>query len=147
MTVTANHIAALRAALAGDADAFGRIDRQTRLGDGQEFPVLVAMAFIAAVRRRFPGGWSTADVIKYVSQVRIWNNDYDDLSPDLAEQLIRSGLLDRPLGGQSGETATAYAQFVLLKDLAGDRNDEQLNMLLAQARDDADRWLAGRPGP
>ena len=58
MTVTADHIAALRAALAGDAGAFGRIDRESGLGDGQEFPVLVAMAFIAAVRRRPPASGS-----------------------------------------------------------------------------------------
>ena len=80
MTVTPDHLAALRAALAGDAGAFDRINRESGLGDGQGFPVLVAMAFVAAVRSRFRGGWSTADMIRFVSQVRIRNNDYDGLS-------------------------------------------------------------------
>lgn len=144
MTVTADQVAALRAALAGDSGAFDRIDREAGLGDGQEFPVLVAMAFIAAVRHQFPRGSSTADVIRFVSQVRVENGDDGDLSPTLAEQLILSALRDTPLSVRSGETARASAQFALLSVLVGDLDDDQLNTLLTRARDDADRWLAGR---
>ena len=143
MTVTASHVAALRAALAGDGGAFDRIDREAGLGDGLEFPVLMAMAFIAAVRRQFPSAWSTADVIRFVGQVRVQNGDDGDLSPTLAEQLILSALRDTPLSVRSAETARAYAQFMLLSVLVSDLDDDQLNTLLAQARDDADRWLTG----
>jgi hypothetical protein len=152
VTVTADHVAALRAALAGDAGAFDRLDREHGLGDGEEFPVLLATAFIAAVRRRFPGGWPTADVIGFVGQVRVrgggyGDGGYGDLSPGLAEQLILSVLRDAALRGQFGEAATAYAQFVLLKELVSGYGDGQLNALLAEARDGTDRWIAGRPGP
>ncbi len=106
----------------------------------------MAMAFISAVRHRFAGGWSVGDVILFVSQVRARAGGYGNLSPSLAEQLILSVLRDAPFPGWSAGTATAYAQFVLLKELVSDCGD-QLTALLAGARHDADRWIAARTGP
>ena len=45
-----------RAALSGDAAAFEHMEHQAGLGYSQEFPALMATAFIAAVRSRFPLG-------------------------------------------------------------------------------------------
>jgi hypothetical protein len=67
------------------------------------------------------------------------------LSPTLAEQLILSALRNAPLRGQPDETVRAYTQFVLLRELVSDLDDEQLGMLLAQARDGAER--VSRPAP
>jgi hypothetical protein len=145
VTITAGHIAALRAALAGDGSAFERLADQSGSAYSQDLPYLMAMAFVAAVRRRFPDGWSVADVIKFVGQVRGGDGGHSALSPTLAEQLILSALRNAPLRGQPDETAGAYTQFVLLQELISDLDDEQLSMLLAQARDDAER--IGWPTP
>ena len=133
MTITADHVAALRAALAGDAAGFERLAGQSDLAHGQELSGLMAMAFIAAARRRFPAGWSVADVITFVGRVRAGDNGHPALSPTLAEQMILSALRNAPLHGQPDETATAYTQFVLLRELVSDLDDEQLRTLLAAA--------------
>jgi hypothetical protein len=145
VTITAGHVAALRAALAGDRFAFEQMAGQSGSAYSQDLPYLMAMAFVAAVRRRFPDGWSAADVIKLVGQVRGGDDGHSVLSPTLAEQLILSALRNAPLHGQPDETAMAYTQFVLLRELVSDLDDEQLSMLLAQARDGAER--VGRPTP
>jgi hypothetical protein len=75
MTITAEHIAALRTVLDGDAAAFERLAGQSGSAHGQE--------------------------------------------PD--------------------ETATAYTQFILLRELVSDLDGDQLSALLAGARDDAER--------
>jgi hypothetical protein len=139
VTITADHVAALRAALAGDGFAFERLAEQSGSAYSRDLPYLMAMAFAAVVRRRFPDGWSAADVIKFVGQVRSGDGGHSALSPTLAEQLILSARRNAPLRGQPDETARAYTQFVLLRELVRDLDDEQLSMLLTQARDDAER--------
>ena len=147
MTVTPDHVTALRAALSGDAAFFEYMEHRADLGHGQEFPALMAAAFAAAVRSRFPGEWSVADVVKFVAQVRVWNSDnYGDLSPSLAEQLILCALRGTPVQGRYEEVAKAYTQFMLLKDIADGLDDQQLEMLLTKAQDDADRWIAETAG-
>jgi hypothetical protein len=147
VTVTPDHVTALRAALSDDAAGFEHMERQADLGHSQEFPALMAAAFTAAIRSRFPGEWSSADVIKFVAQVRVWNSDnYGGLSPSLAEQLILCALRGTPVPGGYDEVAKAYTQFMLLKDIASDLDDQQLEMLLIKAQDDADRWIAETAG-
>jgi hypothetical protein len=143
VTITAGHVAALRAALAGDAAGFEWLAGQSGSAHGEEFPGLMTMAFVAAVRRRFPAGWSAADVITFVGRVRAGESGQLALSPTLAEQLILSALRSVPLRGQPDETATACTQFVLLRELVSDLDGDQLSTLLAGARDDAER--VGRP--
>jgi hypothetical protein len=148
MTVTPGHVMALRAALSGDVAAFEHMERRADLGHGQEFPALMAAAFIAAVRFRFSGEWSVADVVKFVSQVRVRASDgYGEPSPSLAEQLVLAALRGTPVAGQFDETAKAYTQFMLLEDLASSLDDQQLDMLLDKARHDADQWMAEAARP
>jgi hypothetical protein len=143
MTVTPDHVTALRAALSDDAALFEFMEGRADADQGREFPALMAAAFIIAVRSRFPGEWSAADVIKFVGQVRARNSDtYGDLRPSLAEQLVLAALRGAAVSSQADETAVAYLQFVLLKDLTSGLDDEQLRTLLAAARDDANQWIA-----
>jgi hypothetical protein len=147
VTVTPDHVTALRAALSGDAAFFEYMEHRADLGHGQEFPALMAAAFAAAVRSRFPGKWSVADVVRFVAQVRVWDSDnYGSLSPSLAEQLTLCALRGTPVPGRYDEVAKAYTQFMLLKDIASDLDDQQLEMLLTKAQDDADRWIAETAG-
>ena len=142
MTISRHHVAALHAALTGDADAFDRIDRDIGLGDGRDFPALLTTAFIAASHLQFANGWSTADVIRFVSQVRIRDGDRVPVSPTLAEQMILSALGDKPFSISADATATAYTQFILMRRLVSDLGDERLSLLLAQAQDNANQWIA-----
>jgi hypothetical protein len=147
MTVTSGHVTALRAALGGDTAAFEYMERHAGLRHGPEFPALMAAAFAAAVRSHFAGEWSPAEVIRFVSQVRVWNGDnYGGLNPGLAEQLILCALRGTPVHGQYDDVAKAYTQFMLLRDIADGLDDEQLEMLVAEAQDDADQWIAETAG-
>lgn len=137
MTVTPGHVTALRAALSGDAAFFEYMEHRADLGHGQEFPALMAAAFTAAVRSRFPGEWSVADAVKFIGQVRVRSSDtYGDLSPSLAEQLMLAALRGTPVSSRFDETAKAYTQFVLLKDIAGAHLDDEEHVQTAQ-RDSA----------
>jgi hypothetical protein len=148
VTVTSDHVMALRAALGGDAAFFEYMERRADLGRGQEFPALMAAAFAAAVRSRFPGEWSVADVVRFVGQARVGSSDtYGGLSPSLAEQLTLAVLRGTPVPSQFDEAAKAYTQFLLLKDLASSLDDQRLDMLLGKARDDAGRWMAETARP
>jgi hypothetical protein len=142
MTISRHHVAALHAALTGDADAFDRIDREIGLGDGRDFPALLTTAFIAASHLRFASRWSIADVIKFVSQVRIRDGDRAPISPTLAEQMILSALHDTPFSVPTDATATAYTQFILMRRLVSDLGGERLSLLLAQAQVSANQWIA-----
>jgi hypothetical protein len=142
MTIASHHVVALHAALTVDVDAFDRIDREIGLGDGRDFPALLTMAFITACHLRFGSDWSTADVIKFVGQVRIRDGDRVPLSPTLAEKMVLSALRDTPLSVPAEATATAYTQFILMRGLVSDLGDERLNLLLARAEDSANEWTA-----
>ena len=143
MTVTPDHVTALRAALSGDAAFFEYMEHRTDLGHSQEFPALMAAAFTVAVRSRFSGEWSVGDVVEFVSRVRVRSSDsYGDLSPSVAEQLMFAALRGTLVSSQFDETARAYTQFMLLKDLTRSLGGQQLDMLMGKARDDADRWMA-----
>ena len=63
MIVTDKQVAVLRAALVGDDETFERLGGESDQDYGDAFGVLMATAFVLAARRRFPGDWSSADVI------------------------------------------------------------------------------------
>jgi hypothetical protein len=142
MTISRHHVAALQAALAGDADSFDRMDGELGLSEGREFPALLSMAFIIAARLQFGRDWSTAEVIRFVSQARIQEGSRITISPTISEQLILSALRDTPLVVAADETTMAYNQFILMRRLASGLDSKWLSLLLAQAQDNANQWMA-----
>jgi hypothetical protein len=145
MTVTDEQVAALRAALTGDMATFDGLGGASGLDYGDAFPVLMATAFILAARRRFGGGWSTADVTRFVGEVRLEYDPNDGcVDPDAAEQMLLAALRDKPLPAGIGEEARGNAQFALLNSMVSDRNSEihELDALLQEARQMADQWMA-----
>jgi hypothetical protein len=147
MTVTDDQVAALRAALTGDMHAFDGLGGVSGLDYGEAFPVLMATAFILATRRRFGGGWSTADVIRFVGEVRLEYDANDGcVDPDAAEQLVLAALRDKALPAGIGEEARGNAQFALLSSMVSDEypQSHELDALLAEARELADQWMAGQ---
>lgn len=145
MTVSAEDVAALRALLTGDSDPFMRLAAASPDGQDMRVGVLIAMALATAARTRFAAGWSRAEVIRYVAQTRI-RYGLDDLIPSLAEDLLIVGLGNQPLPAGADPAASAYAQLSLLKSLSDDLGPPDLDRVLGEAREQADRWLGQRPG-
>jgi hypothetical protein len=144
MIVSGAQVAALRAALAGDGQAFECLAGQFATASGEEgFGVLTASAFIRAARRRFASGWSIGDVIKFVGALRARNEaEQADVHAGAAEQMLLGALCGRPMHGEFGELEEGYAQFTLLAELVRDLDEQELNVLLNEARERAERWLA-----
>lgn len=143
MTITPVQVAALRAALAGEEEAFDRLSAGAGVADGQELPVLVAAAFVAAAQRRFPPGWSGSDVVQFVGHLRARDEGArEDLSATAAEQMLLSTLRGEPMSGQFDDFMKGYAQFALLAELVRDLSEQELSTFLAEAREQADAWLA-----
>jgi len=147
MIVTDKQVAVLRAALVGDDETFERLGGESDQDYGDAFGVLMATAFVLAARRRFPGDWSSADVIRLVGQVRAGYDDQDDsVDPGAAEHLLLAALRDTPMPAGIDEETKAHAQFTLLSNMVGDEDPDshKLDALLAEARQMADQWIAKR---
>jgi hypothetical protein len=56
--------------------------------------------------------------------------------------MILSALRHTPFSVPAEATATAYTQFILMRRLVSDLGDERLSLLLAQAQDSANQWIA-----
>ena len=146
--VTDAQVAALRAALTGETHTFDLMGGASGLDYGEEFAVLIAVAFIAAARRHFGSGWSRSNVIHFVGQLRARDQgEYADVSAGDAEQMLISALEGKPLQRQFDEFAKGYAQAAVLTELVSDLDEEQVDLLLQDARQEADRWLAGQTRP
>lgn len=145
MTITGIQIAALQAILTGDNDAFHRLSMEPDLVHGDGFPVLIATAFVAAARRRFPTGCSNGDVIRFVGQVRARDEGkHADLSAVAAEQMLLNVLRGEPISHEFDEDTEGYAQIAILAELVSDLDEQQLDMFLVEARGQADTWLVNR---
>jgi hypothetical protein len=65
-----------------------------------------------------------------------------DLSATAAEQMLLSTLRGEPMSGQFDDFMKGYAQFALLAELVRGLSEQELNTFLAEAREQADAWLA-----
>lgn len=61
--------------------------------------------------------------------------------------MLYSALRGEPMRGQFGEFDKGYAQFALLAELVSDLDARQIDAFLEEARERADRWLAGQTCP
>jgi hypothetical protein len=147
--VTAEYVAALQASLTGDQETFSRLSAELQARDGGEhsgdvYSALTGMALFIAARRRFPDGYTSADVVRFVGQVRARLADSaNDIDPRIAERALLGALGDAAAAENLDKAATAVAVpallFVLLEeeDISGDR----LDAFLSEARPLADIWL------
>jgi hypothetical protein len=143
--VTDAQVSALRAALVGDSGTFDRLGGESGLEYGEEFPVLMAMAFINAARRRFGVGWSRGDVVRFVGQLRARDHgEYSDVSSEASEQMLIGALRGEPFQTQFDEFAKGYALAAVLAELVSGFDAQRLSALLREARQQADQWLAGQ---
>jgi hypothetical protein len=147
--VTAEYVAALRASLTADDQAFSRLSAALQARDGGEnsgniYSALTGMALFIAARRHFPDGYTSADVVRFVGKVRARFADAaNDIDPLVAEATLRGALGDAAavegLDKATMATAIPALLFVLLEeqDVSGDG----LDALLSEARPLAEIWL------
>lgn len=145
MMVTSEEVAALRFALTRDTEGFDRLDVAFPLEWTAGLPALMAHAFIAAARQYFPPGWTAADVIRFVGQLRARDQgSFSDVSAGAAEQMLLSALRGQPMHDEFDEADKGYTQIAVLSELVRSLDRHQLDALLQQARTQADSWLAGK---
>jgi hypothetical protein len=148
MLVTDEHVVALHAFLTGDEETFDRVSALLKKrGSQNEYAALQGAAFAVAARRRFPDGHTAGDVVRLVAEVRSAVDDTDgEIDPLTAERLLHSVLCDPAAAEGLEELAKARTQPALLYAMLeeGGFSRPDLDNLLAEARQLADRWLVGR---
>ncbi|HZR54809.1 MAG TPA: hypothetical protein VFB06_35580 [Streptosporangiaceae bacterium] len=147
MAVTDEHVAFLRSYLRGDEEAVTR--SWERIESRAGLAALVHAAFVISARQKFAPTWTRADAIRYVANVRaLLSERLDVLDPRAAEQELRLALGDKAESGHSAASAAA-AQLIMLNALlvSLDLDEVAVDDLLRQAREVAERILAGQPSP
>ena len=146
MTVSADEVATLRTYLSGNMDQYRRMQAQLDPAAARSgYSALIAAAFFEAVDRRFAKpGTTTADIIKYVADVRARSPRVSDaLDPQAAERVIRHALGDGSIRDLDDDTMIG-AQIVILSALIADEqlDDTGLDQFMAEARKLADQWTS-----
>ena len=145
MTVTDDHVAALRAYLsAGSDDEAAEAERLFMLlaeaGTAEGIGELLYAMFVIAARRRFSPTWTHAEIIRFVAGVRALVSERPDaLDARAAEHQLCAALGEKQVG-YPDEEARARSQVVLLEALiqSAELDDAGLNELLAEGRRLAD---------
>jgi hypothetical protein len=146
MPVTDDQVATLRALLANDRDRyrqlFAGLDRAEA---GKGYNALVAASFGSAATRRFGSGYTQADIVTFVGDLRAKSVGVsEDLDPEAAELMLNAVLGTASTRGLSRETK-AMTQILLLMGLVADEHldDASLDAFLVDARKLADQILGG----
>jgi hypothetical protein len=124
MAVTDQQVEALRAYLSADSEAEAEAveaERQfivlARTGHADGIGELLYAAFVIAARQAFAPTWESADIIRFVADVRSSSGEASGiLNPAVAEDQLRAALGQEP-AGRSDEEARARAQLILLAAL------------------------------
>jgi hypothetical protein len=142
MTITDAQLAALKALLTGDEQAFDRLLTGSDLARTQEFAVLTATALVLAVRRSFPPGWSPDDVVQFVACLRARDaGAHADVNPAAAEQMLLAVLRDERVSDDFDVLVNGHAQVALLNELVAGLDNDQMEDFLAETRGEASQWV------
>jgi len=149
MLITSEYVAALRSCLTGKDDYTG-LSTRLQARDGGErsariFGVLSVTALHLAARRRFPGGYTDADVIRLVGRTRaMFAEGYDEIDPLVAEATLRGALGDNAATANQDGLAMGTALLPLLIVLLeqADTTTDRIDEFLAEALPIAEAWLA-----
>ena len=149
MHVTSEYVAALRSCLTGEGDFMDLTDRLQALDGGDRsariFFTLAGAALRCAVRRRFPSGYTDADVVRLVGQARarLGEEGYE-IDPLVAEATLRGVLGDTAAAAHLEGMEMGAALFPLLFELLEQQGItvERMDDFLAGALPLAEAWLA-----
>lgn len=144
MPVTNEQVATLRALLTDDNERYERGFSQLETSaDRGHYAALLAAAFTIATERHFDGPVTRADLIRYVADVRARvPSAGENIEPKTAEQLLYAALTDEPFTGEP--RVIGLNQMILLAALTADARPTpvELDEFLAEARAQADEWIA-----
>ena len=145
MTNASSAVTALfRAAIGGDAEgidsATARLDADGWAGSVRH----VFAVFGQAVQRRFPPGYTRADIVRFVADVRAASHDPGSMSADTAEELVRVALgeldLDPELGFEEVVTPQISLAVAILRDER--LSDAELDAFFTGVEEQVEGWLA-----
>jgi hypothetical protein len=153
MLITSEYVAALRSCLTGEGD-YTELSRRLQARDGGErsagiFGVLSVMALHLAARRRFPDGYTDADVIQLIGRTRaMFADGYDEIDPLAAEATVRGVLGDTAAVANLDVQATGTAMFPLISVLLEQEGitTDRMDDFLADVLPLAEAWLARAAG-
>lgn len=145
--VTDEQVAALRAAMTGDYETFGHFVGKSVDGRDPAFAVLMTQVFVIAAQGRFPASSSTAELIRFVGQLRSRDEGkHADVVASAAEQMLLCAIHGETASQEFGEEVRGYTQFALIMELVADLrlDDGQVDELLDMARQESDQRLIRR---
>jgi hypothetical protein len=144
MSVTNEQAATLRAYLAGNFDEHDRLHAKLDpIAARTGYSALISAAFVLATEKRFAENETTADVAKFVSDLRARSEGLaEDIDPRTAERLILAVYTDEEIDDLDSKTRLG-TQFLLLAALVIDEkfSDAELDVFIADARALADEWI------
>ncbi|GIG66110.1 hypothetical protein [Phytomonospora endophytica] len=145
MTTAPNAVTALfRAAIGGDSDG---IDAATKRLDGDGWAGSVRHVFAVfgqAVQRRFPPGYTRADIVHFVADVRAASHDPGSMSADIAEELVRVALGEADLDPELGFEEVITPQISLAVAILREErlSDAELDEFFTDVELQVEGWLA-----
>lgn len=132
----ADAAAMLRAMLTGDEADFGRLAAAAGGNSTADaFNLLLAIAFVIALRRNFRDGYTVADVIRLVARLRSYSAEAAEaIDPVGAERVIRIALGESS-DTEADEATKSNTQALTLMILVGDRDlsSEELDGFIANS--------------
>jgi hypothetical protein len=139
----------IRTLVRGDFEANSQYEQRLEERAWVGFPKFLTAVFFLAVDRRFGNLANQADIIKFVADLRgRGTGDVASLDPQATETLIRA-VLDPAIAVKLDQTTMARIQTLVAHKILTDEvlSDEQLDALLAQAEQLANRRGDSNPQP
>jgi hypothetical protein len=147
--ITSEYVAALRSCLTGEGDFMDLTDGlQARDGGDRSagiFFTLAGAALGCAARRRFPGGYTDAEVVRLVGQARArLGEEGFEIDPLATEATLRGILGDTAAAAHLEGLAMGTAFFPLLFEVLDEEGitADQMDDFLAEVVPLAEAWLA-----
>ncbi len=136
-TEWAHPSAMLRAVLTEDEAEFGRLAAEVE-GDSaaDTFGLLVAAAYVLALRCHFRDGYTAADVIRLVAKLRSYSAEAAEAIDPVGAELVIKAALGAPSDPDAADDATkANTEAAILMLLVADQqlSDEELDGFIADA--------------
>jgi hypothetical protein len=138
MTANGEQVAALRGYLEQDLDAHERMVSQFPSEAAHtSYGELVGAAFYIAARQWAAAGATFADVVGFVSNLRIQSEELaTELHPAIAERLLATGYVDEELDALDDDRTFKIQLLLLLALISyGQLDDATLDQFLAQAQE------------
>jgi hypothetical protein len=136
-------VAALRALLTEDLDAYRRLHAALDAGQRLAFAVVLTVAFDEAAVRRFGDDHTLADIIEFVADARArYPRTGEAVPAEDAETVIRAALGEDDLIDRLDGHAYGAAQTAMLFALT--RADHDIDALLSSAGTQAEDYLQRR---